>query len=480
MSAGAPSGGESRGRPWANLGVVFLTVFIDIVGFSIIFPLFPDMLEYYFEREGSESLLGGLMHLLTRVAGGEGAEGAFRAQVLFGGVLGTLYSLLQFLFAPLWGSVSDRAGRKPVLILTISGLALSYLLWFFSADFELLIVARCFGGAMAANIVVASAAVVDSTDARNRAKGMGMLGAALGLGFVLGPAIGSALAHVDVTEWTGDRLGINPFSAAAGAAFLLSLWNLVWVKRRFRETLPEEVRGRVRTTERTASPLRLFRRWPEPGINRTNLAYFVFFLAFAGMEFTITFLAKGEFAYTSRTMFWIFLYIGGILILVQGGLVRRLSPRYGEKNVALAGLACVPPGLVLTGLSGVSGSQAMLYGGLGLLALGSGLAIPTLASLVSLYAPRHRQGEVQGIFRSLGALARAVGPVAACAVYFRYGAPALYIAGAALCLAPLAIASALPRPRASEGDDDEDAPTADRAEAAGERETAEEDEAART
>lgn len=424
----------------SQLGIVFLTVFIDIVGFSIIFPLFPDMLEYYMEKEGEGGVLAGLLHFLEGVAGGEGEDAEFRTQVLFGGVLGSLYSALQFAFAPVWGGLSDRVGRRPVLLLTIAGLTASYLLWIFSGRFLALILARVLGGAMSGNIAVASAAVVDSTDERNRTKGMGMLGAALGLGFFFGPALGSLLARVHLEVPTAGALGLHPFSAAAAGAFALSLANLVWVLRRFRETLPQGIADH--RTARPINPVKLFHRYEHPGINRTNLAYFLFLLAFAGMEFTLTFLAKERFHYTSENMFWIFAYVGIILIVVQGGVIRRVAPRYGEKNLSLAGLILLLPGFLMTGWS--ESSQLFFYGGLTFLAVGSALVTPSMASLVSLYTSPERQGEVQGVFRSLGALSRAVGPIVACAIYFRFGAPSLYTAGALLLLAPILIAAGLP------------------------------------
>ena len=426
------------------LGIIFLTVFVDIVGFSIIFPLFPDMLEYYFAREGSESVLGHLLQFLESIAGGEGAEAEFRTQVLFGGFLGSLYSVLQFICTPLWGRLSDRTGRKPVLLFTTAGLAVSYVVWFFSQPFLLLIGARLLGGIMSGNIAVASAAVVDCTDAKDRAKGMGMVGAALGLGFVFGPVIGAFLSRLDLTEYTDGAFGTHPFSAAAAGAFILSGWNWIWVQRRFTETLDLKHRDQAEKTARPINPLKLFHRFDYPGVNRTNVAYFVFLLAFAGMEFTLTFLAKNRFDYHGRNMAWIFVYVGSIIILVQGGVIGRVAPKYGEKRVALTGLLLLPAGLLLTGWSD---TQLLFYSGLTFLAVGSALATPSMASLVSLYSPAERQGEIQGVFRSLGALSRAVGPIVACAMYFKFGPEMMYTAGAALIILPLLIARSLPEVR---------------------------------
>jgi MFS family permease len=422
------------------LGTIFLTIFLDLVGFSIIFPLFPEMLRFYMATEGTEGLFGRLIDSLRRASGSDANVAA-----LFGGVLGSLYSILQFLFAPFWGGLSDRIGRRPVLLVTVGGLALSYLLWFLSGSFALLVAARLFGGAMAGNISVATAAVADSTTQENRAKGMGLVGAAFGLGFILGPPLGALLGGWNLPGLAPglEALGVNPFSGAAAGAFILSAANLALLWRRFPETLRPEERGRAREERRTINPVELFRPARLPGVTRANLAWFVYLIAFSGMEFTLTFLAAERFGYTARQIAYMFIYIGLILIFVQGGMIRQLAPVYGEKALAIAGLAAVIPGLVLTGLAG---RQGALYLGLGLMALGSAFVMPSLSALVSLYTPPDRQGRVIGVFRSLGALARAIGPLAASLVYFRHGSTAPYLAGAAALVIPLALAAGLPKP----------------------------------
>ena len=159
----APSTDPKQGK--RTLGIIFLTLFIDLVGFSIIFPLFPAMLDYYLPNgAGDGSLLGQLIAPLSAMAERSGAEDPrFMTAVLFGGILGSLYSILQFICAPLWGAYSDRVGRRKVLLITIAGLALSYAAWFFAASFWVLVLARVLGGAMGGNLSVATAAVADST-----------------------------------------------------------------------------------------------------------------------------------------------------------------------------------------------------------------------------------------------------------------------------------------------------------------------------
>jgi MFS family permease len=236
-------------------------------------------------------------------------------------------------------------------------------------------------------------------------------------------------------------MGFNPFSAAAAGAFLLSLWNLSWVMRSFKESLPEQERGKAHQAGRPISPLKLFRGFDIPGVSRTNLVYFIFLVAFAGMEFTLTFLAKDRFQYDSHDMMWIFIFVGLIIALVQGGVVRRMAPKMGEKKVSLYGLVLLVPGLLVVGSAG---SEGLFYLGLALLAVGSALATPCLTALASLYTPADRQGEVLGTFRSLGALSRAVGPVLACAAYWKLGSVYPYYGATVLVLIPILMALGLP------------------------------------
>lgn len=423
------------------LKILFVTLFLDLIGFSIIFPLFPAMLTYYLEREGDGGLLGGVVVALERFTLAAGGPGEFGVVVLFGGVLGSLYGLLQFLFAPVLGTLSDRYGRRPVLLVSIAGIALSYLLWIFAGAFWLLIVARVIGGMMSANISTASAVVADITSQRARSKGMAIIGIAFGLGFIVGPALGGLTALLNPLEFrpSWDRFGINPFSTAALAAFLLSLFNLGYVMFRFPETLPPC--GVTARPRRTANPVALFSTHDYPGVTRTNWINFLFLAAFAGMEFSLTFLALDRLDYTPLQNAYMFLFVGFILAFVQGMYVRKRSPIIGPKRMAIHGLLMTVPGLVLVGSAH---SNVVLYLGLLFMAVGSAQVIPCLTALVSLYAPNHEQGRLLGVFRSLGALARAVGPLIACVLYWRLGAGPAYYVGAVAVLLPALLATTLP------------------------------------
>jgi len=419
-----------------SLGIIFLTIFIDLVGFSIIFPLFPAILEHY----GQSGLLQSLTQSLDAFSEATGAGDRF-TPVLFGGILGSLYAALQFFFAPIWGSLSDQYGRRSVLLVTTLGVFASYLLWGFAGNFFLLVLARFLGGCMSGNISVATAAVADITTKENRSKGMGIVGAAFGLGFILGPALGGIFSQFNLLESRPElaRMGINPFSIVAFAAALLALINFLWVRARFVESLPKDRRGKGESRNPIA---RLSEKFP-PEIAKVNLTYFVFMFAFAGMEFTLTFLGADRFGFTPQQNAWMMIFVGFILALVQGGLVRRLAPKFGEKRVAIFGLSFVSIGLVALGFAS---SISELYAGLALLAIGVGLCSPTLSSMVSLFAHESRQGSVLGTFRAIGSLARAVGPLLASFIFWWFGSLQLYLFGAAITAFSVWLCSRVPAP----------------------------------
>jgi MFS family permease len=423
-----------------HLGLVFMIVFLDMVGFSIIFPLFPDMLVHYLAVEGDQSWIGAIVRWLDSLAPGED----FGRVTLFGGLLGSIYSLLQFVFAPIWGGISDRHGRRWTLILTLGGTIFSYALWIFAGSFGLLIAARIVGGIMAGNIATAAAVVADTTAPEDRAKGMGIIGMAIGLGFIMGPAIGGAtyaLFPMNSIEWqTG--LALNPFSIPAVAATLIACMNLAWVLKGFQETHPVEARGKALPT-RSLNPFAKLAELKAPGLPRTNLIYFVYLLAFSAMEFTLTFLAVDRLGFGPIDNTWMFVYIGLVIAVVQGGVVRRVAPRLGEKKVSMSGILIMIPGFLL--ISGTS-TVGQLYVGLGLLAVGSALAMPCLSALVSHYAPPELQGLAQGTFRSMGALSRAIGPAIGGILYWKLGSEAPYLVGAALMLLPMVLILGLPTP----------------------------------
>ena len=420
-----------------NIKLVFLTLFLDLVGFSIIFPMFPALAKFYLENDPDNVFLKGLFGALGAV--GDLGAANMSSIALFGGVLGALYSLLQFFASPFWGGLSDRVGRRPIMLTSLFGLFLSYVLWFFSGSFTLLLLARFIGGLMAGNLSVATAIVADVTTAKNRSKGMAFVGIAFALGFIFGPAIGGILSLVDLTQISPALIGygINPFSVPAGFAAILCFLNFFLVFKNYKETLKEKS-----VSKRSSNIFKLARPLPFKGVNQTNLGYFLFITLFSGMEFTLTFLAVERLGYTPMENAYMFVFIGVLLALVQGGYVRRKASQVGERQMAVRGLSLLIPGLAIIAFAQ---STWCLYAGLLFLASGSAMAIPTLTSLVSLYTPPSSQGEALGVFRSLGALGRVFGPVFASVLYWKSGAASPYIIGALLMLVPIMIISKLPK-----------------------------------
>ena len=424
------------------LKTMFLTLFVDLIGFSIIFPLFPDMLKYYQDIEGNSGLFGWLMGHIESITDSNNSHATL---ALFGGVLVFIYSFLQFIMAPVFGAISDKIGRRPVLLTSIAGIAFSYLLWFFSGNFMLLVISRIISGLMGSNITTATAAVSDVTTEKTRSKGMAIIGIAFGLGFVLGPAIGGLSAWAIDMSTIGNLAdyGVNPFSAPALIAFLLCSWNFFFVLKKFPETLAKEKRGKGKLY-RTINPIKLFHMESYPGVSAVVWTNLIFLSAFGAAENMLTFLTFEKLGYGPGKNGLLFVFIGFVLSMVQGGYVRRKAADIGEDKVTKKGLYILIPGLALIALAGHWQSVFVLYVGLFLMATGSAMVIPCMTSLVSFYAPEHEQGRILGVFRSIGALGRTIGPILGGILYWKFGYSSPYLASAVIILIPLIIVSRLP------------------------------------
>jgi MFS family permease len=379
--------------------------------------------------------------------GFEGVDGeGFRLEtVIFGGALGSLYAILQFVFAPIWGRFSDRMGRRPVLLLTLGGTCLGYGLWIFAGSFWILVLSRIIGGIASGNLSVATASIADVTSRKDRSKGMAIVGIAFGLGFVLGPALGGYASSWDWSANSESALALTPFSLAALISFCLALVNWTWLAMRFRETLPADKRGEGNEQPRPA--IFQIKRVANPAVRRTCLSYLCYMVSFSGMEFTLTFLAVERYLYEPRDITSMFLLIGFTLIFAQGFFVRRFVGKIGEKNMALQGIFL---GFFAFIMLALPSSETWFFFALFLMSCGVAFISPTLTALTSLHSSEKDQGFNLGIFRSSGSIARACGPMLAGLTYFLFGSTFAYTIGAFLLLIPFLILLKVPKPARDE------------------------------
>jgi MFS family permease len=394
MTAPAPATAEGKTLRNASLGTLFLTIFLDLLGFGLVIPFLP----------GIARRLG---------------AGDFMATMP-----GAVFSIMQFLFIPIWGRLSDRVGRRPVLLWSIAASAIGMAMLGFAPTLIWLFVARIWSGIATANIAVAQAYIADVTTPERRARGMAIVGISFGLGFIFGPFIGGELSRFHPF----GREGMLPPLVAAG----LSTVNLLMAFRTLPESLPPERRGK---SVRRASPIDLagFRAAISvPGIGAAVAINFMLYLWFSGMEQTFRLFTADGFGMSDAGTGRVFGLVGIVSALVQGGLVARMVPRFGEARLIQGGLGIQAVAFALLGLSplfGPSGKVALLVAS-GLIALGSGLCSPTLPAFASRRASATTQGVTLGTLQSASALSRALGPIVGGALYAGIDPRAPYLVGA--------------------------------------------------
>lgn len=375
---------EGDGGNRSKLAVLFMTVFLDLLGFGIVIPL----LQLYAKR--------------------------FDASAFQVGMLMASYSAMQFIFAPMWGKLSDRVGRRPVLLISIAGSCLAYSAFALAGSYAVVLLARTFAGICGGNVSAAQAYVADVTGEKDRARGMGVLGAAFGMGFVLGPA---------VAGFTAGHFGHRaPFWVAAGFALL----NLMLAFR----FLPESRKpGTAPKVQRSRAAM-LSDAFRNPTLRPLLIVFFLVTLAFAQLESTFSmWLAEPPFHYAEKQVGYIFAYIGILLSLVQGGLVGRLSRKLGEAPLIQVGTALVSAGMLLLP---TAHRILPLLGWVGLVAVGNGVYAPATSALLSRRADPGRQGETLGLAHSVSSLGRILGPLLGGLLFGHIGPDSPYITGGIL------------------------------------------------
>jgi len=356
----------------ASLGTLFLTVFLDLVGFGLVIPFLPAM---------------------ARDLG---------ASDFVAAALTACYSLMQFLSVPVWGRVSDRVGRRPVLLWSIGASAMGMVFLGLAQSLPAIFLARLWSGAATANIAVAQAYIADVTTPSERAKGMGIIGMGFGLGFMIGPFIGGELGRFHVI----GHQGTLPAFVSAG----LSLVNLALAFRYLPESyLPQQ---RARPARKLSlvnlAALRDLGRYP--GVATILLIAFNSILWFAGVQAIFRLFTLDAFRMTVEGTGRVFGLIGLISVLVQGGLIGKLTRRFGEIRLLYAALLLMAAGLALHGISVSLGVPAFLVAS-SVAAVGSALHMPCVSSYISRRVGPDAQGATLGLMQSAGALARALGPL---------------------------------------------------------------------
>jgi DHA1 family tetracycline resistance protein-like MFS transporter len=432
-----PDGRTTR----SALMIVFLVVFIDLLGFGIVIPLLP--------RYGDR-------YVKALIPSATAPEGESRAAGAVLGLLMASFSAMQFLFAPIWGRISDRIGRRPILLIGLVGSVVFYLLFGYASDLPadpigsatlaltLLFVSRIGAGVAGATIATAQAVIADCTTPERRKHGMALIGAAFGIGFTFGPLVGFASLL-----WFPEHHGVIGYSAAGLSLLALILGILL---------LPETRRFD------TAPPLQ--RKWfdwratrdvlSNPALGPVVLTFFLATLGFGGFEPTLALLIKDALHLSERNSFLMFAYVGLVLVLTQGVLYRRLANRLSE--VAFMGMGITLMGVGLLLLGGVTwlayentSSYGFLLGGMltsmTLAVVGFAFLTPSAQALISRRTDPAKQGEILGVNQSAASLARILGPIFGLSLYKLTPSHLLpYVFGAALLLVMLPL---LPRIRRS-------------------------------
>ncbi len=347
----------------ARMGIIFFTILINMIGFGVVIPVLP----FYAERFGATP---------------------WEIGWLFG-----IFSLVQFIFAPLLGHLSDKFGRRPVLILSTIGTATGFFIMGFAQTLVLLFVGRVIDGMSGGSIGAAQAYVADITGPEDRSKAMGLIGAAFGLGFIFGPALGG---------WTAAHLGHSaPLFVAGGLAVLNTLLILLLLP----ESLPAEKRSQGRREPLFPRLLEHVQRRPYFTVVAT---YFLLIAGFSVMTAVFALYVAKRHGFDEKQTGYLFAMLGVIGVVVQGGLIGRLVKMFGEARIATAGSVFLVAGLFGTPLSTSIGGLLLACAGI---ALGNSLMSPTLSGIASRSVDEKWQGRALGVMQSGGSLARFIGPV---------------------------------------------------------------------
>ncbi|KAK2834875.1 hypothetical protein FQN49_006829 [Arthroderma sp. PD_2] len=438
------------------LTVLFTSLLLDLISFTFILPLFPSLIRFYLEKDPSPtSLLNRILHYLNAYKNSFSKPIDSKYDVvLLGGALGSLFSFLQAIAAPIIGSISDKHGRRTALLWSMSGNIASVALWVAATDFRTFLGSRIVGGLSEGNVQIANAIAADISDFSQRSSTMALVGACFSVAFTIGPAIGAALSNI-------TTFAANPFATAAGCSLLLIVTETVYIYFCLPETHP-------RLTSNTYKPAASDNGGEKKDGSQTgpdgpskeiskgytnnpallNITHFLFLLPFSGLEFSLPFITatlyESSFAASAggaspSALNGRLLSVMGLLAsILQGGLTRRLPPLI---TIRIGLVACALSFALLAHITTISG----LYAAGCLLAVTSATVVTGLNSLGSLEAHESERGASLGRLRSWGQAGRATGPVLFCTLFWWVGREVAYKTGAVAMVGVCAIAFGLLR-----------------------------------
>ncbi len=378
----------------AAVGFIFFTLVLDIIGLGIIIPVIPQLIE---------QLLG--IHDISKAS-------------IYAGLLTFLYATMQFIFAPFIGSLSDKYGRRPVLLISLFGFGLDYLFLAFAPSILFLFIGRAISGVAGASVTTATAYIADISDDTNRAQNFGMVGAAFGIGFIIGPMLGGVLGEF------GPRV---PFLVAAGLALINTLYGYFVLP----ESLDKEHRRNFEW--KRANPLGALSHFKKyPAVIGLVVALAFIYLAAHAVQSNWSFANIEKFNWTPKTIGLSLGLVGLLVSLVQGLLIRYINPRLGNEKSVYIGLLLYATGLVLFAFAT---STWMMFVFLVPYCLG-GIAGPALQSIISAHVPKNEQGELQGSLTSVMSVTSIIGPLVMTNLFAYFTNPkhAIYFPGASFLL----------------------------------------------
>jgi MFS family permease len=383
-----------------NIKIIFFTIVLYLTGFGILIPILP---------------------LISR---------AFGASPFEVGLVMSLYSLCQFLFAPFWGKLSDLYGRRPILLFCLVGEALSYIIFVFSTELWMLFASRALAGFFGGSISTASAAISDITPPKQRSRGMALIGAAFGLGFLIGPGLGGALAVWGEKLSPGDE--IFPLRFAAGFISILCLITFVFAYLKFKETKISE-----RPHGPSANRWVLYQRFlRKPVVSGLIFVFFLNSFCISQVEASLILFAADRFGWTLKEVALGFTVLGLLALFNQGYLVRALLPKLGEVKILFAGVICLA---LAFGFMGAALTLWPLWVGGVLMSLGMAFVTPSTLGALSLLTSDQEQGEALGTAQGMASLGRILGPASGGFVYGYFGMTTPFLISSLVILSGLIV-----------------------------------------